>query len=501
MGARGRFAELLGEAPADAEAVEFGGSWWSWGKIQATVRSLDGLLTGLGLGQASRVGVVLENRPEHVAVVIGLLATGRCVVTLSPLQPADRLAADITRCGVPVVVASPAILGRSGIPEAIAAGGAAVELEEDGAVRLAGGEVPFDPPGLPGVMIEMLTSGTTGPPKRVRLGDEQFDQALLSGGGPLKPGALLRTGVNIAATPMVHIGGMWAVVATLYAGRRVVLMPRFQLESWVSAVERYRPRAAGLVPAALRAVVDADVPADRLSSLQVVTSGTTFCPPELADAFLGKYGIPVLMTYGATEFAGAIAIWTLPMHRKWWEAKRGSAGRAVRGVEMRVVDEAGRLVGPDGSGHLEIRTAQSPQGAKAWVRTSDLARIDEDGFLFVVGRADDTIVRGGFKVQPAQVRKALERHPAVAEAAVVALPDDRLGQVPAAAVELRPGMPAPDEAELIAVCREVLTPYEVPVHVAVVDELPRGASSKVSQVELARLIEDSRARKPARGAA
>jgi len=501
MGARGRLAELLGEAPADAEAVEFGGSWWSWGTIQATVRSLDGLLTELGLGQASRVGVVLENRPEHVAVVIGLLATGRCVVTLSPLQPADRLAADIARCGVPVVVASPEILGRNGVPEAIAEGGAAVELDEDGAVRLAGGEVPLDPPGLPGVMIEMLTSGTTGPPKRVRLSDEQFDQALLSGGGPLKPGALLRTGVNIAATPMVHIGGMWAVVSSLYAGRRVVLMPRFRLEPWVAAVERYRPRAASLVPAALRAVVDADVPPDRLSSLQVVTSGTTYCPPELADAFQGKYGIPVLMTYGATEFAGAIAIWTLPMHRKWWMAKRGSAGRAVRGVEMRVVDEAGRLLGPDSSGHLEVRTAQSPQGAEAWVRTSDLARIDEDGFLFVVGRADDAIVRGGFKVQPEQVRRALERHPAVVEAAVVALPDDRLGQVPAAAVELRPGMPAPDEAELIAACREVLTPYEVPVHVAILDELPRGASSKVSQVELARLIEDSRARKPARGAA
>lgn len=501
MGARGRLAELLGEAPPDAEAVEFGGSWWSWGTIQATVRSLDGLLARLGLGEAARVGVVLENRPEHVAVVIGLLATGRCVVTLSPLQPADRLAADIARCGVPVVVASPAILGRSGVPEAIAVSGAAVELGEDGAVRVAGGEVPLDPPGLPGVMIEMLTSGTTGPPKRVRLSDEQFDQALLSGLGPLKPGVLLHRGVSIAATPMVHIGGMWAVVSCLYAGRRVVLMPKFQLEPWVSAVERYRPRVAGLVPAALRAVVDADVPADRLRSLQVVTSGTTFCPPELAEAFYGKYGIPVLMTYGATEFAGAIAIWTLPMHRRWWKAKRGSAGRAVRGVEMRVVDEAGRLVGADSSGHLEIRTAQSPQGAGAWVRTSDLARIDEDGFLFIVGRADDAIVRGGFKVQPDQVRKALERHPAVAEAAVVALPDDRLGQVPAAAVELRPGLPTPDEAELIATCREVLTPYEVPVHVAVLDELPRTASFKVSRVDLVELIEVSRARKPARGAA
>jgi long-chain acyl-CoA synthetase len=491
MGARSRLAELLGEAPADADAIEFAESWWTWGMIQATARSVDELLTRLGLRAAARVGVVLENRPEHAAVVIGLLATGRCVVTLSPLMPADRLAADIARCELPAVIASRAMLDRNGVPETIAAAGAAIELAEDGTVRVAGGAVPLDPAGLPGVAIEMLTSGTTGPPKRVQLGDEQLDQALLSGGGPLKPGVLLRTGIVIAATPMVHIGGMWAMVASLYAGRRVVLMPRFQLGPWVSAVERHRPKAAGLVPAALRTVLDADVPADKLRSLRVVTSGTTYCPPELADAFHDKYGIPVLMTYGATEFTGAIAMWTLPMHRKWWQAKRGSAGRAVRGVAMRVVDEAGRPAGPDGTGHLEIRTAQSPLGAGTWVRTSDLARIDDDGFLFIVGRADDAIIRGGFKVEPEQVRKALERHPAVAEAAVVALPDDRLGQVPAAAVELRPGAQAPDAAELIAACREVLTPYEVPVFVAILDALPRTPSSKVSKPDLLSLVQAS----------
>jgi long-chain acyl-CoA synthetase len=497
MGARSRLTELLGEAPADADAIEFAGSWWTWGMMQATARSVDELLSRLGLGAAARVGVVLENRPEHAAVVVGLLATGRCVVTLSPLMPADRLTADIARCDLPAVIASPAMLDRKGVPGAIAAAGAAIELAEDGTVRVAGGEVPLDPAGLPGVAIEMLTSGTTGPPKRVQLGYEQLDQALLSGGGPLKPGVLLRTGIVIAATPMVHIGGMWAMVASLYAGRRVALMPRFQLGPWVSAVERHRPKAAGLVPAALRTVLDADVPADKLRSLRVVTSGTTYCPPELADAFHDKYGIPVLMTYGATEFTGAIAMWTLPMHRKWWQAKRGSAGRAVRGVAMRVVDEAGRPVGPDGTGQLEIRTAQSPLGVGAWVRTSDLARIDEDGFLFIVGRADDAIIRGGFKVEPEQVRKALERHPAVAEAAVVALPDDRLGQVPAAAVELRRGARAPDAAELIAACREVLTPYEVPVHIAILDALPRTPSSKVSKPDLLSLVQASLAEKAA----
>jgi len=490
MGARSRLAELLGEAPADAEAVEFAESWWTWGMLRAAARSAGDLLGRLGLGAGARVGVVLENRPEHAAVVIGLLATGRCVVTLSPLQPAGRLAADIARCEVPVVIASPAVLALSGVPEAITARGAVIELAGDGAPRVTAGAVPPGPPGSPGVAIEMLTSGTTGPPKRVPLRDKQFDQALLSGGGPLKRGVLLRGGVTIAATPMVHIGGMWAVVASLYAGRRVVLMPRFQVGPWVSAVERHRPKAAALVPAALRGVLDAAVPADKLSSLLVVTSGTTYCPPDLADAFFGTYGIPVLMTYGATEFAGALAAWTLPMHREWWAAKRGSAGRPVPGVELRVVDEAGRPAGPRHSGHLEVRSAQSPRGATAWVRTSDLARIDEDGFLFIVGRADDTIIRGGFKVRPQQVREALERHPAVAEAAVVALPDDRLGQVPAAAVELRPGTPAPDVAELIAACRQVLTPYEVPVRVAILEELPRTPSHKVSRADLAKLLTD-----------
>ena len=112
---------------------------------------------------------------------------------------------------------------------------------------------------------------------------------------------------TLVATPLVHIGGLWRALACLATGRRMILMPKFAVEPWVSAVERHRLRAASLVPAAIRAVLDAEVPRERLSGLQVVTSGTAPCPPELADAFLRRYGIPVLMTYGATEFAGAVA--------------------------------------------------------------------------------------------------------------------------------------------------------------------------------------------------
>jgi len=122
------------------------------------------------------------------------------------------------------------------------------------------------------------------------------------------------------------------------------------------------------------------------------------------------------------------------------------------------------------------------------MRTSDLARIDADRFVWIEGRADDAIIRGGFKVQPETVKRVLETHPAVREAAVAGLPDPRLGEVPVAAVELEPGQPAPDAAELTALCRTQLAPYEVPAHIVVLGELPRTPSSKVSRVELLDLV-------------
>jgi acyl-coenzyme A synthetase/AMP-(fatty) acid ligase len=325
----------------------------------------------------------------------------------------------------------------------------------------------------------------------VRLSTRQLDGSLDSSGMRPREGRLLSSSVSLVATPLVHIGGMWGVIGALSAGRRIVMMPKFQLEPWVSAVERHQLRAAGLVPAALRSVLDAEVPKERLSSLQVVTSGTAACPPELADRFLRTYGIRVLMTYGATEFAGAVAGWTFQLHKEWWYRKAGSAGRAFGDAALRVTGTDGAELPTNETGRLEIRTKQSAQGEAEWVRTSDLARIDEDGFLWITGRADDAIVRGGFKVQPDTVRKVLEGHPAVREAAVAGLPDDRLGAVPVAAVELEPGA-AVDEAELVAElvarCRAELTPYEVPKHVIVVDELPRTPSTKVSRVDLVELV-------------
>jgi acyl-coenzyme A synthetase/AMP-(fatty) acid ligase len=493
MTVRDRLAQLLREAPADVDALEFESRWWSWGRLQAASAAVDEALDAAGIGAAGRVGVVLENRPEIVAAVLAILSSGRCLVTMSPLQPPDRLAGDITLAAVPVLIAAPQVLDRPGVRDAAAADGLVLRLDAEGAVGAVAGAVPEDSQPNPGVSVEMLTSGTTGPPKRVRLTDRQMDVAMVSSGQLPREGQLLRAGVALVTTPMVHIGGLWGILSTLYAGRKAVLMPRWQLDPWVEAVARHRPRASGLVPAAIRTVMDADVPPEKLASLQAITCGTAPCPAELADAFQRRYGIRVLMTYGATEFAGAVAGWTLPLNLEWWDRKAGSAGRAFPGVELRITSPDGEVLPAGTTGHLEIRTQQSPDGGKDWLRTSDLADLDEDGFLWIRGRADDVIIRGGFKIHPDVVKRALEKHPSVLEAAVAGRPDPRLGQVPVAVVEVVPGAERPDPAELLAMCRQDLIAYEVPTEVLVVDELPRGPSMKVSRPDLLALFDAPRA--------
>ena len=156
------------------------------------------------------------------------------------------------------------------------------------------------------------------------------------------------------------------------------------------------------------------------------------------DEFEKRYRIPVLSNYGATEFAGAIAGWTLKDKKLWGPRKRGSVGRAHHGIELRVVDQDTGDVLPAGqTGLLEARGGQLPAEEGAWLRTTDLAVLDDEGFLFIHGRADEAINRGGFKIPPTVIEEALATHPAVDEAAAVAMTDARLGQVPAAAVTLR----------------------------------------------------------------
>src|ERR1700743_2740278 len=465
----------------------------SWGSVRSLTERIDRELNAAGCQAGGRVAVVLSNRMESVAALIAIFRGGRTLVTISPLQPPDRLSDDLAASGVSFVLAPSALWSEEGFNRAVAdLGGTGWPLDAGAlAIRVRGTTAAVS--GDPAVAIEMLTSGTTGAPKRIPLTRAQLEASLASAlqhndraNARTKPP--LSGAVGVVTLPIVHIGGLWWLLQSLVAARPIAMLDRFTVPGWHALVKQYRPAVAGLPPAAMRSVLDSDIPREDLASVRAINAGTSPVDPVLVDAFFERYGIPLLCVYGATEFSGAVAGWTVKDFHAQWVDKKGSVGRAFPGVQLQVVDEHGAALGANESGRLQGATLQAG-GAGDWVATSDLAHLAEDGFLYLHGRAGEVIVRGGFKVSPEIVVRALRAHSAVADAAVAPVPDQRLGQIPVAAVELRPGATTDGEA-LREHCRATLTPYEVPAHVFVFDELPRGAALKVDRRRLIAMLED-----------
>jgi long-chain acyl-CoA synthetase len=477
-----RIADVLELAP-DAPAVEYDRQWFSWGQAASLARSI----AALGVRHC-QVGILLRNRPVHVATFLGVLLGGGTVVVINPSRGDDRTRADVKALQLQLIVGERDDLTTLVTPSPHTTVVSISGLDDEPQASAA--TEPFEGPARTGVAVRMLTSGTTGPPKRIDLTYDMLARSVI-GAEPDRspPPTELRRGVAIVNAPLVHIGGVFRVLQCVCEARSFVLLERFELDRWADAVRRHRPRAVSLVPAALRMVLHSDLKREDLESIRAVTSGTAPLSAEDADAFTEKYGIPVLTSYAATEFGGGVAGWTLADYQQFWTAKRGSVGRASLGAQLRVVDENGTPLGTDHSGLLEVKPGQLGPGAD-WMRTTDMARIDADGFLWILGRADQAIIRGGFKVMPDDVRAALESHPAVAGAAVVGRPDERLGETPVAMVELREAKSA-DSADLVKHLQTRLARYEIPTEVAIVERIPRTPSGKPDLGVVRRFFSDA----------
>jgi acyl-CoA synthetase (AMP-forming)/AMP-acid ligase II len=232
-------------------------------------------------------------------------------------------------------------------------------------------------------------------------------------------------------------------------------------------------------------LLDADVAKEDLASLAFLISASGPLDPDTRDEFEARYGIPIMLAYGATEFAGSLCAWTPDLQREFGATKRHSVGRPLPDTTLRIVDpDTGAELECGRQGLLEAKLA--PFGPD-WIRTTDIASIDADGFVTLHGRADGAINRGGFKILPETVRRVLISHPAVRDACVVGVPDNRLGQVPFAAIEVYPDTPAPSDDELTALIRRELPVYSVPVAFTAVDALPRNPAMKVSLPAVAAL--------------
>ncbi len=478
-----RIADVLDLQP-DSQAIEYDGQWISWAQVSAQARRIASLTTE----RSAEIGMLLRNRPGQVAAFLGVLLGGGTVVVINPSRGDDRTRADIAALQLPLIIGEPDDLARLVPPVTPTVSISGVLDDAGGSVRHAAG-----PASRPAVAVRMLTSGTTGPPKRVDLSYDMLARSVMGGEPGRAPAPTeLQRGVAIVNSPLVHIGGVFRVLQCIAEPRPFVLLERFELNAWAEAVRKHRPRTVSLVPAALRTVLHSDVPRADLESIRAVTCGTAPLSADDADAFTEKYGIPVLTSYAATEFGGGVAGWTLSDYQKYWRAKRGSVGRANPGAQLRVVADDGTPLGPDAVGLLEVKPAQSGPSAQ-WMRTTDMARIDADGFVWIVGRADQAIIRGGFKVMPDDVRTALEGHPAVAGAAVIGRANKRLGETPVAMVELRD--PASTDADaLVEYLRKRLARYEIPTEIAIVDTLPRTPSGKADLSAIRRFFDASTAR-------
>lgn len=468
----------------NAPCIEFEGRWLTGARITGYVDAIDAELRKAGVPDGAPVGVVARNRPPHAAAVVGLLAAGRWVSMIYSFQSPAAIAGDVAELGLAAVVADrqdwtePVIeaarrTGTAGI--AVSLRPPEVELVaglERAGPRAGGGD------GSSGLWV--LTSGTTGPPKRHRIPSEVLVHTVLSvSGGTATAG----DPPELMYWPLGGIGGVCQLITGAYIGKRIALLEKFSVAEWVRVVKTYGIRRSGLQPAAVRMLLDADLPPEDLASLDFVMSASGPLDPEIRDAFEKRYGVPVLLAYGATEFAGSVCTWTPDLYREFGAVKRASSGRVLPDTEVRIIDpETGE---PVPTGHRGLLEAKIATVGPDWIRTNDLASVDADGFITLHGRADGAINRGGFKVLPEAVRRVLVSHPAVRDAAVVGVPDARLGEVPFAAVETIPGRPLPAPAELMDLVRDQLPKHCVPVGVAVVDELPRTQSLKVSLRDVA----------------
>ncbi|MFF2395434.1 class I adenylate-forming enzyme family protein [Nocardia sp. NPDC058114] len=465
----------FGERPC----IEFERRWYSGNAVRAYIHRITAELDRAGVRAEDSIGIVVRNRVPHAAAILGFITQRRPVTMINSYQSASGIARDIEQTRPVAVIAdrrdwtAPVVAAC----ERVGGAGIAVALEEPSVETVVHGDrstgrVADQVTSVPGLHI--LTSGTTGPPKRVPI--------------PLSAlGHTVRTmtgGVTVADPddppelvywPFGSIG-ICQLLAAPFLGKRMVLLEKFTVEEWVRAVKTYRVTRTGVQPTILRMLLEAEVPPQDLSSLEYLPGGSGPLEPELRAEFERRYAIPLLWAYGATEFAGSVCAWTPQLHERFGATKAGSVGVPLPGVRVRIVDaETGAQVGVGATGLLEAEVAAL--GA-TWVRTTDLASVDADGFVTIHGRADGAINRGGFKILPETVRAALLTHPAVRDACVVGVPDSRLGQVPFAAVQPRREVPKPAEADLIAHLRDQLPSHHVPVAIAVVDDLPRNAALK-----------------------
>jgi acyl-CoA synthetase (AMP-forming)/AMP-acid ligase II len=363
----------------------------------------------------------------------------------------------------------------------------------DGATR-----TDFEPAAPDEAVLQLYTSGTTGNPKGAVLSNQNLFGLRLPAADAGIPWSVWEEGeVALVAMPCAHIGGTGLGVMALAAGVPAYVLAEFTPDGVLDAVEKGGVTRFFMVPAALQIVINHPrALTTDFSRLRYIIYGAAPIPLELLRECIKIFGAEFIQAYGMTETTGTIVSLWPEDHDPNGNIRMRAAGRALPGVELKVVDEDGNEVPTGQVGELMTRSSNNMIGywklpeatAKTvtddgWIRTGDACYLDEDGYLFIHDRMKDMIITGGENVYPAEVESAIYGHPAIAEVAVIGVPDEKWGEAVKAVCVPKPGATI-DEADVIAWTRAKIAAFKVPKTIDVIAALPRNASGKILRKDL-----------------
>ena len=444
-------------------------------------------LAGRGITPGDRVGLMAPNTLEFVELYYGILRAGAVVVPMNPLFKSREVSYHLSDSGAALAFAWHGVADQAA-EGARSAGTDLVIIEPSGlAETLARSDpVPAVADRAPSdTAVILYTSGTTGQPKGAELthanliSNIEVTRTTLLG---LRP-----ADVMLGALPLFHSFGQTVVMGCAIAtGGCLTLLPRFDPVRALEIIKRDQVTVLAGVPTMYTAILhSAGGSAGDVASLRLCVSGGAAMPVELMRAFEKQFDCMILEGYGLSE-TSPVASFNHPDR----DRKPGTIGQAIAGVEMRIQNDDGDPLPSGEIGEIAIRgdnvmkgywrrprdTEEAMEGG--WFRTGDLGRVDAEGYFSIVDRKKDMIIRGGLNVYPREVEEVLYEHPAVAEAAVIGVPDQLLGEEVAAVVKLKPGASA-DPGQLREHVKRQLAAYKYPRHVWIVDELPYGGTGKI----------------------
>jgi acyl-CoA synthetase (AMP-forming)/AMP-acid ligase II len=500
---------LLGDVPViaarkfrDQPAIVFDGGTTTFRQLDDRVRRL---ANGLGAvaGVGDRVGILMENRPAFVEAYYGVPTAGMVLTFLNYRLNPKELAHIMRDSGATVLMTEPKYLPavaaiRDSLPDLklVVCDGDGGDVSYEELLAGASTSTPTAEVSADDVAWLIYTSGTTGQPKGAMLSHRNLLTSLASwliesSSGP--------GDAYLMPFPLCHVAG-YGVPGYCLRGATLVLRAAYEPGDFMASVDRHRVTGAPLAPTMLNMLLQhPDVDTYDLSSLQTIAYGGSGMPVEVLRAALGRFpDAEFVQGFGMTELAGNVLFLYPATHVRALQGAPqllAAAGRPMPLVDLRLVDDDMNDVETGLVGEIVVRGDQVMKGywnnpaateeafAGGWFHTGDLGRMDAEGYVYIVDRKKDMIVTGGENVYSRQVEDVLYRHPAVAEAAVIGLPDVHWGETVCAVIVARPGQTVTPE-EITAFCKEELAGYKKPRRVEIVDELPKNASGKVLKRQL-----------------